>query len=156
MIERVKQFIRYNNLIPPKKSHIYIAVSGGVDSCVLLDILNDLKSELDIDLSVLHFNHQVRGRFSLEDEYFVQKLAKSYGIPIQVGRMGKVRESSSETFLRERRLHFFTGILDKHPGSLLATGHNLNDNVETFIMRLVRGSRTRGLLGIRPSRDRSG
>jgi tRNA(Ile)-lysidine synthase len=154
MIERVKQFIQYQNLIPKNVSRLFVAVSGGIDSCVLLDILNKLKSDLKIDIAILHFNHQVRGRFSLEDEYFVKNLAKSYNLPITVGRIGKMREKISETFLRQQRLDYFSKILEKNPGAIIATGHNLNDNVETFIMRLARGSRTRGLLGIRPSRDR--
>jgi tRNA(Ile)-lysidine synthase len=150
MIEQVKQFIITNNLITPTTRTVLAAVSGGIDSCVLLDMLFRLRKALGYDLNVVHFNHKVRGESSYQDEEFVKEIAKKYGLPIHVGRLRGKPNKMSETLLREERLKFYHRILAKAPQAIIATGHNLDDNVETFLMRLAKGSRVKGLLAIRP------
>ncbi len=154
MLERVKQFILSNHLLSGKDDTILAAVSGGIDSCVLLDILYRLKTELKFKLVVIHFNHRVRGKASQVDEYFVKKLALSYGLKIITGTANKVPQRKNETNLRELRIKFFQRLLQKNPQAVLATGHTSTDQVETFIMRLAKGSRLRGLLGIKPRAGR--
>jgi len=152
MIEKVAEYISRENLIPAGAKKIFVAVSGGIDSCVLLDILYRLRNEYGYSLEILHFNHHTRGSDSLADEKFVESLAEKYGVNIKIGQIARPLLKISETYLREQRLKFFTRHLNRNPAVLLATGHNKNDNVETFLMRLFKGSRTKGLLAIHPRR----
>jgi tRNA(Ile)-lysidine synthase len=154
MFERVKQFILSNHLLSGKYNTILVAVSGGIDSCVLLDIFSRLERELKFTLVVIHFNHRIRGNASQADEKFVKTLAQKYGYRIITGRIGKVPVRRNETSLREHRFKFYHGLLQENPRALLATGHTFSDQVETFIMRLANGSRLRGLLGIKPRAGR--
>jgi tRNA(Ile)-lysidine synthase len=154
MLERVKQFILTNDLLSGKYNTILAAVSGGIDSCVLLDILYRLGTELKFKLVVIHFNHRVRGRASQVDEHFVKKLARSYGLKIITGTADSIPKRKNETELRELRIKFFQQMLQKNPRAILATGHSSTDQVETFLMRLAKGSRLRGLLGIKPRAGR--
>lgn len=78
MINKIKEYINKHQLIPPGVKTIYTAVSGGIDSCVMLDVLYHLRSEYGYDLVVLHYNHNTRGAESLGDEQFVEDLAKRY------------------------------------------------------------------------------
>lgn len=149
MIEQVKKFIQTNNLITSSVDTVFVGVSGGIDSCVLLDILYRLRSELNIDLKVVHFNHKVRAEAAYKDEEFVKELAQNYGLSCQVGRLRGHPNKATETYLREHRIKFYNRILEKTQNAIIATGHNLDDNIETFLMRLAKGSRLRGLLGIR-------
>jgi len=152
MIEIIKKYIAEYQLIPDNVKLVYAAVSGGVDSCVMLDILHKLQNDFGYKLVVLHYNHNTRGKNSHQDEKFVEELAKKYGLKIRIGRLRHSARSRSETYLREQRLSFFNKILSQSDSCRLATGHNRNDNVETFLMRLAKGSRLKGLLAIRPVR----
>jgi tRNA(Ile)-lysidine synthase len=89
---------------------------------------------------------------SNRDQQFVEQLAKKYRLNIKVGTINTRQNHISETYLREQRLKFYSREARRFPGVRIATGHNLDDNIETFIMRLVRGSRVKGLLAIQPSR----
>jgi tRNA(Ile)-lysidine synthase len=154
MLEHVKQFILTNDLLSGEYDTILAAVSGGIDSCVLLDILDRLSSDLKFKLVVIHFNHRIRGRASQLDLQFVKKLARSYGLKIVTGTAPKIPVQKNETALRELRIGFYQRLLQKNPRAVLATGHTSTDQVETFIMRLAKGSRLRGLLGIKPRSGR--
>jgi tRNA(Ile)-lysidine synthase len=152
MINNVKKHIDEQHLLDAQVKHVYVAISGGVDSCVLLDILYRLRDAYNYKMSLLHFNHQTRGKDSLKDEQFVERLAGKYGLKLIVGRIHKKQPKMSETYLREQRLKFFEKTIAKKQDSRIATGHNLDDNIETFIMRLSKGSRLKGLLGIQSRR----
>ena len=152
MIKIIKQYIDEHHLIPAGIKTVYAAVSGGIDSCVMLEILYQLRKEYAYNLVILHYNHGTRGKESQNDEYFVEQLAEKYGLKIIIGRLKTKSVKISETYLRDARLKFFEKHVQVKNSSRLATGHNLNDNVETFIMRMAKGSRLKGLLSIRPSR----
>jgi len=152
MIEKIKKFINSNNLISPEIETVFVAVSGGIDSCVLLDLLNKLKSEWGISVRILHFNHKTRGEESDRDEAFVVQLAKQYGLDIRLGRIEKNLKKFTETSLREERYRFFQKVLAANKKAVIATGHNRDDNIETFLMRMAKGSRLKGLMAIRPTR----
>jgi tRNA(Ile)-lysidine synthase len=153
MIEKVKNFILANQLITKDTPHVFAAVSGGIDSCVLFHILKQLEEEIGYRLIVVHFNHHTRGKFSDDDQQFVEDLAGTYGNEIKIGEISTSLTKMTETTLREERYRFFNKILSQQPRAVIATGHNRDDNIETFIMRLAKGSRLRGLLGIRPRRN---
>jgi tRNA(Ile)-lysidine synthase len=153
MIEKVKQFIHTHHLINDQTKHVFVAVSGGVDSTVLLHILHHLASELNFRLHILHFNHRTRGKESDKDEGFVEKLASDYNCDIKIGSLSSSVIKMTETALREERYKFFSKILSRFKNAVIATGHNRDDNIETFLMRLAKGSRLNGLLAIKPKRN---
>jgi tRNA(Ile)-lysidine synthase len=152
MIAKVTEFIRSHNLLTPATRHVFAAVSGGVDSCVLLHILIQLSSEWSFSLHVIHYNHRTRNGESDRDQAFVEKLAADYGLDCRTG-IRKANIRITETTLREQRYRFFQEVLAGESGSVIASGHNRDDNIETFFMRLVKGSRVKGLLAIPAARD---
>ena len=125
---------------------VVCAVSGGADSMALLWGLYLLKDKLDIRLSAAHFNHGLRGAESDRDEAFVRDFCAGYGIPFTAGR-GDVTPGKKglEAAAREARYAFLKGL----PG-LIATAHTADDNAETILMHLVRGTGLKGLGGIAP------
>jgi tRNA(Ile)-lysidine synthase len=154
MIEKVKQYIYANQLITSQTKHLFAAVSGGVDSSVMLHILHHLASEWGYQLHIIHYNHRTRGKDSDTDEKFVEKLAQKYKIDIKIGSLPSRINRLTETALREERYKFFARVLSRFKQAVIATGHNRDDNIETFIMRLAKGSRLNGLLAIKPQRNR--
>jgi tRNA(Ile)-lysidine synthase len=153
MIKKIQQFISDKHLIPAKTRTIFVAVSAGVDSCVLLHIMSLLNEKLGVRLGIVHFNHKTRAGESDRDQAFVADLAAAYGFPLHTGARETGRHNTSETALREARYSFFDKILTDYPQSLIATGHNRDDQIETFLMRLAMGSGLKGLLAIPASRD---
>lgn len=152
MIELVKEFVFQNNLIPKGTKTVFAAVSGGVDSCVLLHVLAQIQKEFGFQIEVVHFNHDQRGKSSQEDNAFVFDLAQQFGFKFHSGHLSRTVLNLNENALREERYKFFLDLLKKRKKAILATGHNQDDNIETFLMRMVRGSRLKGLRGIMPRR----
>jgi tRNA(Ile)-lysidine synthase len=153
MIEKVKQFILTNQLFSNQTKHVFAAVSGGVDSVVMLHLLHRLASEWGYQLHIIHYNHRTRGKDNTADEKFVEGLAQKYKIDIKIGILPSSINKMTETSLREERYKFFGKILSRYKNTVIATGHNRDDNIETFIMRLAKGSRLNGLLAIKPRRN---
>jgi tRNA(Ile)-lysidine synthase len=132
---------------------IIVAVSGGVDSVTLLHLLSRLERKHGLRLIVAHFNHQLRGKESERDEVFVKGLAGRYGYPFAVGRgdtaaFSRKRKISIQEAARELRYRFLAGVLKQHGASEIATAHNANDNAETILLNLCRGTGISGLSGI--------
>ena len=149
MLSKIRSFCREYDLIRPGDS-VICAVSGGADSMALLWALYLLKEEWDLDLSAAHFNHRLRGEESDRDEAFVRDFCEGYGIPLVVGS-GKVETGKKglEAAARDARYAFFSTL----PGKI-ATAHTADDNAETLLMHLIRGTGLKGLGGIAPSRNR--
>lgn len=125
---------------------VVCAVSGGADSMALLWGMYLLKDQLDISLSSAHFNHRLRGEESDRDEAFVRKFCADYGIGLTVGSEKVVAGAKGlEAAAREARYTFLKGL----PGKI-ATAHTADDNAETVLMHLVRGTGLKGLGGIAP------
>ncbi len=128
------------------------AVSGGADSVALLCLLLELRAELGIVLSVAHVNHKLRGEESDGDERFVTELARQYELELHTrdapvdGRRG----SSVEAAARELRYGFFRELEREGRVAKIATAHTLNDQAETVLLRIFRGTGIRGLSGIHP------
>lgn len=127
------------------------AVSGGSDSVALLCLLLELRAELGIVLSVAHINHQLRGEESEEDERFVARLAEEHGLELHIG-VGAVDVSGSgiEAAARELRYGFFRQLARDGRVGKIATAHTLDDQAETLLLRIFRGTGIRGLSGIHP------
>tara|TARA_Y100000588_G_scaffold327282_1_gene362174 strand:- start:515 stop:1855 length:1341 start_codon:yes stop_codon:yes gene_type:complete len=135
----------------PSDVGILLAVSGGVDSMVLL---HALANNLGRRLVMGHFNHQLRGRASLADQRLVEKMAARLGVELEVGKW-KMREPAisrhgMEMAAREARLEFLARIARRHRCGFVATGHHADDQVETFFWRLLRGAGGLGLSGMKP------
>ncbi len=145
MLNKLMRFIREYGLIE-KGDSITCAVSGGADSVALLFALYLLRDKLGIYLQAAHFNHGLRGAESDRDEDFVRQLCHRYDIELSVGA-GNVTPGKKglEAAARDARYAF----LNTLPGKI-ATAHTADDNAETVLMHLVRGTGLKGLGGIAP------
>ena len=145
MLNKLREFSRQQDLIRPGDA-IVCAVSGGADSMALLWALYLLKEEWDLDISAAHFNHHLRGEESDRDEAFVREFCDGYGIPLHVGSGHIVPgKKGLEAAARDARYAFLRTL----PGKI-ATAHTADDNAETLLMHLVRGTGLKGLGGIMP------
>jgi len=133
---------------------VLAAVSGGADSTCLLDLFRRLREESPFDLTVAHLNHSLRGAESDRDEEFVRSLAGRLGLPFHVRRLspGSLEGSKDglEAAARRARYAFLEETARETGAKRVALGHTRDDQAETFLLRLVRGSGTRGLAGIYP------
>lgn len=147
MLNKLYSFIRQENMVQPG-DQITCAVSGGADSMALLFAMYLLREKLGISLSAAHFNHNLRGAESDEDESFVRAFCDRYDIELYVGS-GAVTAGKKglEAAARDARYAF----LQTLPGKI-ATAHTANDNAETVLMHLVRGTGLKGLGAIAPIR----
>ena len=133
---------------------VMVAVSGGLDSMVLLRVLSELAGGHGWRLSVAHFNHQLRGRSSGADERLVRRVAKELGLPIEI-KAGPVRAHarrqgvSVEMAARELRHDFLACVAQSQGVHTVALAHHADDQVELFFLRLLRGSGGEGLAGMK-------
>lgn len=130
-----------------------IACSGGPDSGALLHLLYQLRDKYQLGLYLAHVNYGLRGRESDRDEKFVRKLAEKLGMPvfvkrINVKKLARQKKLSLEEAARLVRYKFFESLAEKHQLDKIATGHSLNDQAETVLMRFLRGAGPTGLSGI--------
>ena len=153
MRDKVLAFCREQDLLPPG-SAVTCAVSGGADSMALLRCLLDLREPLGLRLSAVHFNHRLRGAESDGDEDFVRDYCRRWDVPLTVGS-GDAAQAARETgrTLEEAARALRYACFTAQPG-LVATAHTADDNAETVLMNLVRGTGLRGLAGIPVRRDR--
>lgn len=149
---KVLNYIKKHHLINYGDS-IICAVSGGADSVCMLDILTSLKEELNLTLYVAHLNHNLRGDESLRDEIFVKDLCEKYSLPfysktVDVDNFSKKLKISCEEAGRLARYDFFNELKETLGAVKVSTAHNKNDNAETVLMRIFRGTDLKGLSGI--------
>jgi tRNA(Ile)-lysidine synthase len=141
-----------------RRDRVAVAVSGGGDSVALTLILADLQARSGATVcGLIHVNHQLRGAASDGDEAFCRALAARLDLPIEVARVdvaaeARRRRSSIEVAARAVRYAFFADAAARHGATIVATGHTLDDQAETVLLRLLRGAGTRGISGIRPRR----
>jgi tRNA(Ile)-lysidine synthase len=152
LYEALKRFVQSNGLIQ-KGSNVLTAVSGGVDSVVMLDLLARLSSEWNLELAILHVNHQLRGRESAGDEKFVERLAEHYKVRMYTARVRTRDEAarkkiSIQEAARHLRYAFFVAKRLELSADVVATAHNANDNAETMFLNFLRGTGIDGVAGI--------
>lgn len=148
MLNKLERFIRQHQLICPG-DRVICAVSGGADSMALLLGLYLLREKLDFSLEAAHFNHGLRGAESDEDENFVRDFCSGMNIEFHCGT-GKViaGKKGLEAAAREARYAYLTAL-----GGKLATAHTADDNAETVLLHLLRGTGLKGLGAIAPRRE---
>jgi tRNA(Ile)-lysidine synthase len=157
ILEKVKKTIKKYNLIR-KGDKIVVAVSGGPDSVTLLYLLNSLKKELEVSLQIAHLDHMLR-KGSYKDREFVEGLSRKLKIPItcsQVNVKELAKKGSVEEIARNARLRFLFKVAKDTKSKKIAIGHNLDDQAETVLMRILRGTGLYGLSGILPKRNIAG
>ncbi len=149
---------RLSGLLPPG-SRVLCAVSGGADSMCLLHLLWSRREELGLEVLAAHYEHGLRGEEALRDAAFVEGWCRERGIPCAVehgdvaAQAARTRRGLEET-ARELRYAFLERTADRLGCDKIATAHNADDNAETLLLHLVRGSGAAGLGGIPPARGR--
>lgn len=154
VIEQVCKYIDERQLLRPG-DRLAVAVSGGADSVALLRALLELRDELGVVISVAHFHHGIRGPEADADQQFVVDLAKRFDLILHSGSgnvpvYAQERGLSLETAARELRHKWFGQLLADNKIDKIATAHTLDDQAETVLMRVLRGSGGSGLAGIAP------
>ncbi|PKM61599.1 MAG: tRNA lysidine(34) synthetase TilS [Firmicutes bacterium HGW-Firmicutes-21] len=136
-----------------------VGLSGGADSVAMLYALNELKEKFNFDLCAAHVNHLLRGDEAYRDEEFCVELCKSLGIElfsvhIDINKLIKVSKRSVEETARDARYAYFEELQRSKQIDLLATAHTKNDNAETVLMNIIRGTSVSGICGI-PQKNRN-
>ena len=158
MLNRMERFIRAEGMIPPG-SRVLCALSGGADSVCLLGALYQLREKLGFSLLAAHYNHNLRGEESLRDEHFVRELVKTRFPEIELHVSGgdvsaHARKTGTglEETAREMRYAFLRETAERANAHFIATAHTADDNAETVLLHLARGTGLQGLTGISPVR----
>ncbi len=155
--ERVYVSVTENGLISHGEK-ILVALSGGADSVALLSILNTLSKKLNIVLFAAHLNHGIRGNEADRDERFCIELCGKMGLPIETKRVSVPDEAEKtgeglEECARRLRYAFLEECAKNHGCQKIATAHHADDNIETVLLHLIRGSGLNGLIGISAKRE---
>ncbi|MFT5875370.1 MAG: tRNA(Ile)-lysidine synthase [Clostridium sp.] len=156
--EKVMDYIKENSMFE-KGDKVIVAISGGPDSTCLLYILNGFKEELGITIVGAHLNHCLRGAEADKDEEYAKKTCENlniefYSKKVDIHRISKEKNLSCEMAGREVRYEFFNDLIIKLNANKVALAHNANDQAETILMRIMRGTGIGGMVGIRPVRDK--
>jgi len=151
-IENVRKTIAKYDMVKPGDK-IVIGVSGGPDSLCLLHVLKGLCREYGCSIFAAHLNHKFRGKAADSDAEFVEKICREWDIPVfievfDVPAYIKETGLSPEEAGREIRYRLFRRVCEEVSGNKIAVAHNLNDHIETILMRFMRGSGIEGLKGI--------
>jgi tRNA(Ile)-lysidine synthase len=154
LVRRVQRAIEEKGLLRAGE-RVGVAVSGGADSVALLLLLLELRAKLGVVLSVVHFNHQLRGKASEADAQFVAKLAAKHGLPFHAGHAdvaakAKRDKTNLEDTARRVRYEFFATLVDAKHLDKIAVAHTMDDQAETVLAHILRGTGLAGLGGIHP------
>jgi tRNA(Ile)-lysidine synthase len=154
LIHRLTKPIEESGLLRAGE-RVAVAVSGGADSVALLLLLRELRQKLGLTICVLHFNHKLRGRAADGDEKFVEKLAKKFALPFYAGAadvkaIAKRDKANVEDAARRERYVFFARATGEHELDKVAVAHTADDQAETVLAHILRGSGITGLGGIHP------
>jgi tRNA(Ile)-lysidine synthase len=155
--QKLEEFILTHHLITPKQT-VLLAVSGGIDSMVMLHAFRQLSKYIDITVVVVHVNHQLRSRESDEDEEFVIEKCAKLGIAVFVERINVIKYADEHKFSKQAaarilRYESFEKIRQQTHAHVVATAHHADDNAETVMLNIMRGTGIHGLAGIPVKRN---
>lgn len=155
--EKIKNYILENELIS-EGDNVILGLSGGADSVALFRILNKLKEELNFNLMAVHIHHGIRKKSANKDEKFVKNLCEKSGVEIKVFHKDiplicKITKETEEECGRRIRYEIFNEVASMQENSKIAVAHHMNDQVETIVFRMLRGSGVKGLSGMEAKRD---
>ncbi|MGB2661913.1 MAG: tRNA lysidine(34) synthetase TilS [Candidatus Omnitrophota bacterium] len=155
-LKRVRDTIKHYDMLRPG-DRVLVAVSGGPDSVGLLKAFSDLQRSLKIEIVVGNLDHGIRGKESARDSDFVKRLSEKLGLvfahkKIKLGTRAKGKKSLEE-LAREERYAFLKEAAKKNKCGVIATGHTLDDQAETVLMRIITGASPAGVAGIPPIRQ---
>ena len=155
--KRFLKFIKEKNIVK-SGDKILVGLSGGPDSVCMLNLLCSIRDEEKIEIAAAHINHMLRGEEADKDEEYSKKLCESLGVRffskrIDINKYALETGKSSELAGREARYDFFNEIINKINFNKIATAHNANDQAETILMRIMRGTGLEGLGGIPVERE---
>lgn len=154
MLKKVREFAEKWHMFE-SGDRIIAGVSGGADSICLLFVLLELQKEIPFEIIVVHVNHGLRGKDADADEDYVKRICQEHHLECvvyseNVELIAKNRKQSTEEAGRDVRREAFHQTMELYQGNKIALAHHKNDNVETFLMNLARGTGLKGLTGIRP------
>lgn len=157
MLDKIGEVIKKYGMLK-KGDGVVVAVSGGPDSVALLFLLNSLKKEFNLSLQIAHLNHKLREGESEEDASFVENLAQKLNIPLVIEEENVLKKAqgqkrSLEEMGRQLRYDFFVKLAQGKKIKKIAVGHTKDDQAETVLMRIIRGSGSGGLSGIPATRQ---
>jgi tRNA(Ile)-lysidine synthase len=157
LVSKVRNIIEQERLIEPGE-RVLLGLSGGIDSTALLHVLMEIRSCFPLEIGVAHINHLLRGEESERDEIFVRTLAERFSVPCHVVRVDVKKEAtgsgkSLQHVGRDVRYRFYGETALSHGYGKIGVAHTLDDQVETFILRMVKGTGMRGLSSIPMKRD---
>ena len=157
MVNKIRKFADKNNLFS-RGERVLVALSGGADSVCLLYVLLALKSEYELVVDAVHVNHMLRGAEAERDADFCKALCDKLGVRLHlcvedVNAYAEISGKSIETAARDVRYKVFAQLKELHGYDKIAVAHHAQDNAETILMHLLRGSGLTGLRGILPKRD---
>jgi tRNA(Ile)-lysidine synthase len=154
---KLEEFVRFHRLVTPKQT-VLLAVSGGMDSMVMLHLVSLLRERFDVQITLVHVNHQMRGEESMEDEQFVRGMSDTYGICFYCERVDVVSYAdkhglSKQIAARQLRYLCFERVRQQAGAHVVATAHHADDNAETVLLNILRGTGIHGLAGIPLKRE---
>ena len=155
---QVEADIRLHHMLVAGES-VLVAVSGGPDSVALLSVLLALSPSWSLSLRVVHFNHGIRGREAEQDAAFVKDLCDQIQLSVSIMNLNlkdsvaKKRGVSLQHYARQVRYDALFQLAERHGIRRIAVGHTADDQAETVLMWMIRGSGTGGLGGMSPVRD---
>lgn len=152
ILSNIENTIKKHNMFEYGET-VVIGVSGGADSIMLLDVLDKLKDKYNLSIVVAHVNHKIRKGDAESDAEFVKNICESYGFEYRlkeadVKQLSKEWNMGDEEAGRKVRYSFFNELAEEFKPAKIVTAHNANDNVETVLMRFMRGTGVKGLSGI--------
>ena len=159
MLDRIHQYIKKNNMIASQDT-IIVGVSGGADSVCLLTVLKELQKSIDFSIIVVHVNHCIRGYESDMDQEFVRQLCEKYEVAfkafaVDIQKMSEQEKISVEEAGRKARYQIFEEVLSESANGRsgkIAVAHHMDDQAETILMNVLRGSGMKGMCGMQPVR----
>jgi tRNA(Ile)-lysidine synthase len=153
LVKKIQNYIFVNSIFE-RGAKIILGVSGGPDSTCLLDIFFKLQKKYKLELSIAHINYGLRGADSAQDEKFVKTLAKKYNLSLKIFKTKIGEKNKSEEKLRDIRYDFFEKLRKEKKFDLIAVAHNADDQAETVLMRVIRGTGLAGLSAMQTKNEK--